>query len=362
MRAGHDGSVLHAYLPVPGVLAAAASNLLLTVPLAARRRAPLTVLGAQFVGAAGVALGSGSSQLAFVAIPIGVYSLAAHGRRPWVSIGALLAIATGVAVVFGEVTPPMPGWASAFAILLPIGLFGTSIRATRARADAFAQRAEALRAGQEAATRAAVARERTRIARELHDVVSHHVSVMVIQAGAAHKVIDSRPDLARGSLGAIKASGQEAMSELRDLLGVLAPAADGDDDEEPLRPQPGLDHLDALVDKVRAAGQPVSVRHTPMSLRHGVDIAAYRVIQEALTNALRYAPGARTTVVAEQDGDILVVEVTDDGTADCPTSLGTGSGLVGLAERLRLYGGTLETGRRLGGGFRVTARIPLEAA
>ncbi len=343
----------------PSVVAAAATNLLFSVPLAWRRRAPLAVFVTVFLAVflAAATLRSGSSVLAFTAVVIGAYSLAAYGRRPWMSIGALLAAATLAALALGEVTPPIPGWASAFAILLPIGLFGTTIRSARARADASAQRAEALRAGQEAATRAAVAQEQARIARELHDIVSHHVSVMVIQAGAATKVIDNRPDLVRGSLSAIRASGQEAMGELRHLLGVLAPATD---DDELLRPQPGLDQLDALVDKVRAAGQPVTVRHTPASLRHGADIAAFRVIQEALTNALRYAPGAPTTVIAEPDGDIFRVEVTDEGAADAPAAAGTGSGLLGLAERLRLYGGTLETGRRLGGGFRVSARIPLE--
>jgi len=135
-------------------------------------------------------------------------------------------------------------------------------------------------------------------------------------------------------------------------------------DNVPLRPQPGLDQLDALVATVRAAGQPVTARVAPVELPGGVDLAAYRVVQEALTNALRYAPGARTEVVVGLDGDALVIEVTDDGTAAPvpPTAAGTGTGLIGLAERLGLYQGTLEAGRRVGGGFRVRARIPLESS
>jgi len=248
-----------------------------------------------------------------------------------------------------------------FVILLPIGLLGLAIRAARGRARASDQRAEALEREQQAATRLAVAQERARIARELHDVVSHHVSVMTIQAGAAGKVLDSDPELARGALSAIEASGRETMAELRHLLGVLTPGPDDD----LLHPQPGLEQLDALIDKVRQAGLPVSARRAAVALPRGVDLTAYRVVQEALTNALRYAPGARTDVAITAEPSDLVIEVVNDapppGTPP-RAGAGSGSGLVGLAERLRLYGGTLETGRRVGGGFRVLARLPLEAA
>ncbi|WP_170321412.1 sensor histidine kinase [Acrocarpospora pleiomorpha] len=338
----------------------AALSLLVTLPLAWRRRWPLAVFAIQFAGVLAVGSGSGAAA-SFVAVLIGAYSLAVYGRRPVLSVGALLVTCVFVAVTFAEVTPPIPGWASSFAILLPIALFGLTIRAARSRADAWAQRAEALRDSQEAAARAAVAQERARIARELHDVISHHVSVMVIQAGAAEKVIGTRPDLTRSSLTAIAASGREAMGELRHLLGVLAaPAEDRDD---PLRPQPGLEQLDALVDKVRAAGQPVTIRRTRADLTRSADMAAYRVVQEALTNALRHAPGAATTVVVELDGPTLVVEVSDEGApGSVVVPAGAGSGLLGLAERLAIYGGTLKTGPRLGGGFKVSARIPAQSS
>ncbi|WP_246269022.1 sensor histidine kinase [Acrocarpospora macrocephala] len=339
----------------PSTAVVTAASTLVTMPLAWRRRAPLAVFVVQFL--ASLAVAGGGTWVTFVALLIGAYSLAVDGRRPYLAIGTLLAAATVVALSFSKIAPSLPDRAVPFAILVPIALLGTTIRTARARVTASAERAEALRRGREAATRAAVAEERARIARELHDVVSHHVSVMVIQAGAAEKMIDRSPDLTRGALGAIQASGREAMGELRHLLGLLVPA--GQDDL--LRPQPGLDQLDALVAKVRAAGQPVTVCHTAVRLPHGVDIAAYRVVQEALTNALRYASGAPTTVVVKPDDDALVVEVTDEGTTPAGHGgKGTGMGLMGLAERLRLYGGTLETGRRLGGGFRVSARIPLD--
>jgi signal transduction histidine kinase len=348
--------------------------MLLTVPLAWRRRWPLAVLVVQFVGVFTV---EDIGWPGFLAVLVGAYSLARHGRSPLLSLGTLVAAAALVAVSFPSSAPDLPGWLVPFAILLPIGLSGAALRSARARADALAERAALLEREQESATRAAVADERGRIARELHDVVSHHVSVMTIQAGAAGRVLDDRPDLAREAIGAIETSGREAMGELRHLLGLLAvesgaahpatgPGAGPPvGDEAPLRPQPGLDQLDALVAAVRAAGQPVTARTRELDLPGGVDLAAYRVVQEALTNALRYAPGARTEVVVDRDGDMLVIEVTDEGSGAAPAvgrAPGGGTGLLGLAERLGLYHGTLEAGRRVGGGFRVRARIPLEPA
>jgi signal transduction histidine kinase len=342
-------------------------------PLALRRRLPLAVLVVQF---AGVFLIKDIGWPGFLAIVFGAYSLARYGRSPLLSLGTLALAAGLVAATFPNSAPNLPGWLTPFAILLPIGLSGTAIRSARARGDALGERAALLEREQEAATREAVADERARIARELHDVVSHHVSVMTIQAGAAGRVLDDRPDLAREAIGAVEASGREAMGELRHLLGLLAaqqqppvppgatPGPRPSVDAAPLRPQPGLDQVDALVATVRAAGQPVTARVTPVDLPDGVDLAAYRVVQEALTNALRYAPGARTEVVVDRDGDALVIEVTDDGTAATvpPAGAGAGTGLIGLAERLGLYQGTLEAGRRVGGGFRVRARIPLDSA
>jgi signal transduction histidine kinase len=328
---------------------AALLSLLVTAPLAWRRRWPLTVYCVQLVAAL-AAEGTISARVGFLALVIGAYSAVVHGRWPLLSAGALLATGTVIAITT-TVDVPLPDWATAYAILLPVALFGLLIRSARSRAEAATQRAEAMRA-------AAVAGERSRIARELHDVVSHHVSVMVIQAGAAGKVLDNRPDLARGALDSIAGSGREAMTELRHILGVLAPPGD-----DPLHPQPGIDQLGALVDKVRAAGQPVSLHCAVTGLPYGLGVATYRVVQEALTNALRYAPGAATAVTVSADNGLLRVDVVDDGAPGRrPAATGTGSGLLGLSERMALYGGVLETGHRAGGGFRVRATIPLDGA
>jgi signal transduction histidine kinase len=349
-----------------------ALNLLMTVPLTGRRRWPLACLTVQFAGLLPFDVGVNPATLA--ALMIGAYSLAVYGRPVLLSMGALLVAAGVTAAVKTNTWPPLPERAGAFAILLPIGLFGVAIRAARDRARASEQRADALKREQQAATRLAVAQEQARIARELHDVVSHHVSVMTIQAGAAGKVLNADPEQARKALSAIEASGRETMAELRHLLGVLTPGSTDD----LLHPQPGLDQLDALIDNVRQAGQPVSARRTPVALPRGIDLTAYRVVQEALTNALRHAPGARTEIVITTEPPTgpasaastaggrtgLVIEVTNDapppGTPP-GAGAGAGTGLLGLAERLRLYGGTLETGRRVGGGFQVRARMPLDA-
>jgi signal transduction histidine kinase len=349
-------------------------GLLMTVPLVGRRRWPLACLTVQFAGLLASEVGVNAATLA--ALLIGAYSLAVYGRSALLSMGALLVAAGLTAGVKTNTWPPLPEWAGAFAILLPIGLFGVAIRAARSRARAADQRAEALEREQQAATRLAVAQEQARIARELHDVVSHHVSVMTIQAGAAGKVLDADPEQARSALSAIEASGRETMTELRHLLGVLTPGSSDD----LLHPQPGLDQLDTLIENVRQAGQPVSAQRTPVALPRGVDLTAYRVVQEALTNALRHAPGAATDIAitiqpstaptsAASTGDgrtELVIEVTNDAPPpparpNDGVEAGSGSGLVGLAERLRLYGGSLEAGRRVGGGFRLRARIPLDA-
>jgi signal transduction histidine kinase len=187
--------------------------------------------------------------------------------------------------------------------------------------------------------------------------------MMTIQAGAATKILDSRPDLARGAMAAVESSGREAMSELRQLLGVLSPSAA--ENGGPLTPQPGLAQIPGLVEAVREAGQPVRVSVPDrLVLPVALGLAAYRVAQEALTNALRYAPGARTSVTVEVDGEDLVVDVFNEapspgGERRGAEPGGTGSGLAGLAERVRLFGGTLAARPLVGGGFMVHARMPL---
>jgi signal transduction histidine kinase len=323
-------------------------NLIVTTLLLGRRRWPVAVFAVQFGLVLGIDFDSNPASLA--ALLIGAYSAVTYGRNVWLSSGVLLTAAIAMAIVRDNTWPTLPSRSGVFVILLPIGLLGAAIRASRGRVLASEERADA-------ATRLAVAQERSRIARELHDVVSHHVSVMTIQAGAAGKVIDAEPDLAREALSAIESSGRETMAELRHLLGVLNPGPDDD----VLHPQPGLDQVDQLIATVRQAGLPVTSRCTPVSLPRGLDLTAYRVVQEALTNALRYAPGAATDVAVTAVPGEVVIEVVNEAPpalAPGPAAAGSGTGLIGLAERLRLYGGTLETGRRLGGGFRLLARLP----
>jgi signal transduction histidine kinase len=248
-----------------------------------------------------------------------------------------------------------------FAIVLPAWLVGDVVRTTRLEAADRARAAErALRDAEERA-RSAAADERRHMARELHDVVAHGVSVMVIQAGAARQVVDTAPDRAAEALLTVEATGREVMAELRRLLGVLNDAGEA----AGLSPQPGIEQLGALVDRVRAAGLPAELEivGSPRPLPASLDATAYRIVQEALTNALRYARRAATLVHVTFDAEQLRLEVLDDGPAgEAEAGEGSGRGLVGMRQRATLVGGRLEAGPRLGGGYAVRAWLPLEPA
>ncbi|WP_433797685.1 sensor histidine kinase [Actinoplanes sp. CA-252034] len=220
-----------------------------------------------------------------------------------------------------------------------------------------------------AAARAAVDEERARIAHELHDIVSHNVSVMIVQAGAAREVLATMPAEAEAALAAVERAGRDTMTELRNLLGLLAPDPSGEDPA--LAPQPTLSRLSPLVDRVAFAGLPVEVRVSgePRPLPAGIDVTAYRIVQEALTNALRHGSGGKAEVTIRWAEHALRVEVlttgpsvlTGDPPPTGPSGDGTGRGLAGLHERVAVYGGDLDARRRLGGGYRVRARLPLDA-
>jgi signal transduction histidine kinase len=210
-------------------------------------------------------------------------------------------------------------------------------------------------------SRRAVSDEQARIARELHDVIAHSVSVIVVQASAADDVFDSRPDLARAALRSIEQAGRDALRELRTLLGGESPG-----DLDPTHPQPGLARLDELAEPLRLAGLDVVVRREgeAPALPAGVDLSAYRIVQEALTNTLRHARATRAEVTVRHEDHAVELEVRDDGRG-VPLMAdggGAGQGLVGMRERAALLGGTLEAGPLPGGGFRVHARLPLEAS
>ncbi|SDP40995.1 Histidine kinase-, DNA gyrase B-, and HSP90-like ATPase [Streptomyces sp. cf386] len=279
------------------------------------------------------------------------------------------------------------GWpALAVAGAAVLALSVALLRTRRRWRDAVGERGWLLERERESAARAAVAAERERIARELHDIVSHNVSLMVVQAGAAREVLGTMPDEAAAALRAVEDAGRGAMTDLRHLLGLLAPSPSGEDDDmgegpdaydataADLTPQPGLDRLGQLVDRVSFAGLPVEVRISgePRPLPQGIDVTAYRIVQEALTNALRHGDGGKAGVTVRYADHALRVEVLNTGpsvlTGGAPQRPrpavrhreGTGRGLLGLRERVAVYGGDLDARRRLGGGYRVRARIPLD--
>jgi signal transduction histidine kinase len=245
---------------------------------------------------------------------------------------------------------PVPFW---FAMAWVVGRL---MRSWRLRAEELEGLTAELAAERDARAEAAVEAERMRIAHELHDVVAHNVSVMTIQATAASRILASDPDAARDALASVERTGRETVDEMRILLGVLRERGAA----EPFAPQPGLAELDALAERVGSAGLPVEVvvEGRPRPLAAGLDLAAYRILQEALTNALKHAGGQHAWVTVRYTDTALELEVVDDG-AGGGTGGGTGNGLVGMQERVAMYGGQLEMGRRHEGGWALRARLPV---
>ncbi|MER7845829.1 sensor histidine kinase [Kitasatospora sp. NPDC096077] len=338
------------------------------LPLVLRRRHPLAVLWSVLPGA--LLLRTQHGDLAYwagVVVIVAAYGAAAYGRRPVAVLSGLAAATVTLVVVFDDAyLPHLQRSVVAVLVLVPVFAVAYELRMWRGRVAEGRARVSALERERSAALQRAVELERARIARELHDVVTHNVSMMTIQAGAARKILDTAPDRAREAMAAVEAGGRAAMTELRHVMGLLT--IDAGPDEDPaaaadLSPQPGLDRLDALVEGVRRAGPSVrlTVRGEHRPVPPGVGLAAYRVVQEALTNTVKHAGGADAAVTVDHAPDHLRVEVTDTGGR--PTgaaATGDGRGLLGLRERLAVYGGTLRTGPRPGGGYRVTASIPLE--
>ncbi|MFH0177068.1 sensor histidine kinase [Streptomyces cacaoi] len=367
-----SAGVGRSYLLVDGVerartgadtwLGAVAPVLLVTLPLALRRRYPLAVLWV--VLGAGIFAPDGEARIVFYSFVVATYSAIAYSPyRAATLVGlplALLVLASigdaGVPAVPDRYVPPL--------VLLPLAVAAYGMRTWRSRADERQTRMAELERERAAELRRAAEHERARIARELHDVVTHHVSVMVIQAGAARTVLDAAPAQTREALLAIEAGGRAAMTELRHAMGLLLMNS-GDDIEAAsadTAPPAGLDQVEELVGRVRASGLPVELtvtgvrRHVPA----GIDLAAYRVVQEALTNTMKHATGARAAVTIAYGEADLGVEVTDTGgTPSARAATGDGHGLLGLRERLDVYGATLRNGPAPDGGYRVAALIPL---
>jgi signal transduction histidine kinase len=323
--------------------------------LAWRRRAPLTV--ATIVSAAAATASLLGYWPEFVAMLwIAVYSAAAYAERErLIRVLIPVALLTSTAISIGERWDRGLNWVEIFTDL--VATFVIPYLLGRMTFN----RRRRIVSEREVATREAVAAERAAIARELHDVVAHHMSVMVVQAGAARAVSGSDPAAAAAALRQIEASGRTGLAEMRRLLEVLKAEEDGDG----RAPQPGLARIDELLDAMRASGLPVEavVEGTPRPLSPGVDLSAYRIVQEALTNALRHAGGASARVLVRYAPDGLELEIADHGFGprDDPEASG-GHGLIGMRERVHLFGGELEAGPRRGGGFLVRARLPSEPA
>ena len=347
LGAGYVGNAAHNHHLVPGVPLALA----MTLPLFWRRRWPLPVLAV--VTAATVVNALWYSEIAPFAAGLALYTVAAHVPRRQALGASLAAAATllGVGAAIGKA-----GQLFAYAILFAAAwAIGDSLGARRAYTRELEEKAERLERERATEAARAVAEEQTRIGRELHDVIAHNLSVIVVQAAAANDVFDARPDRAREALREIEATGRSALGELRGLLGAVS----GDDTQ--FAPPPGLEQLDALVTQVRSAGLEVSVsvEGTPRALPIAIDLSAYRVVQEALTNTLKHAHASRVGVDLRFTDDALAIEVRDDGRGN-GNGGGTGSGLIGMRERVVTYGGTLRVGPAAGGGFLVAASFPLE--
>ncbi|MEU0653476.1 sensor histidine kinase [Streptomyces albogriseolus] len=349
--------------------------LLLSLVVALRRRMPERMLVlALVVGVAQLLLDVATVPADFALLVI-VYTVAAVGAR-WAS---RLALTAGLcAAPLAQLRWPSPqagtveNVALSVILAVPFALawvLGDSIRTRRAYFAQLEERAARLEKEREAQAKVAVAAERARIARELHDVVAHNVSVMVVQADGAAYVLDAAPDQAKKALETISTTGRQALAEMRRLLGVLRTGEHQEAGE--YVPQPGLQQIEDLVEQCRESGLPVDfkVEGTSRELPRGVELTAYRIVQEALTNTRKHGgphAGASVRLVYFDDGLGLLVE--DDGKG-APHELyeeggfdGQGHGLIGMRERVGMVGGTLDAGPRPGGGFRISALLPLKPA
>ena len=364
----------------PGVLAVVL-NVLAALPLALRRRYPVPV--AAVVTAAYMALGflDYSSFGGSISLVLAIYTLAAYAH-----------VLTGLVITFGATAGSVTFlyvnrhalaenglnvdvWTvgAQFLVYFGVWIVGRTVRTRRIYLRELEDRADRLERTASAELRAALAEERARMARELHDVVAHHVSVMTVQAAAARRMIDRAPERSVEAMQAVEETGRAALVEMRRIVGALR-TADAEEATVPrhdeLSPQAGVGELDALLTRAREAGLEVdlTVVGEPRALPSSVDLAIFRVVQESLTNTLRHAGPTRAAVLLRYETEAVVVGVTDDGgrrRGGAQRPIGSdrpGHGLVGMRERVTLNGGTLHTGARSVGGFEVQARLPLEEA
>jgi signal transduction histidine kinase len=326
-------------------------GLAFTLPLAWRRTAPVAALGVTMT--AWVVLGGLEStqepQTPLIPILLAVYSVGAHVERRAALAGLAVAVAGLLLKEAGDVVVMGPVFTGTW-------LAGRLVRARERDAERLGELAAALERERVEEARIAVAEERARMARELHDVVAHAMSVIVLQAGAERLNLPPQSESTDAALRSIERTGREALAEMRRLVGMLRE----DGEEATLVPRPSLAHVEILLEQTRKAGLPVELRVVgePVELAPGLDMSAYRIVQEALTNVLKHAGDARATVVLDYGPRTLAIEVADDGRGGTPN--GTGHGITGMRQRVTLFGGELEAGPA-DGGFVVRARLPLEA-
>ena len=333
----------------------------LVLPLFARRRFPFAAPAVYWVLAPALTLVDGLL-IPFIG-SLGVVGLATAfllgnlRSRFKAGVGFVL-IVVGILVVVGNI--PGDQTASQFTFItlrfVVAWIAGYALRERAEQAEAAEQRAEHAERERESAARVAVAEERSRIARELHDIVAHAVSVMVLQVGAVrHKLPDSLAE-DRDALMSVERAGRTALAEMRRLLAAMR----REGDEAELVPQPGLDGLDSLLDEVGRAGLPVElhVDGNPVPLPRGIDLSAYRIVQEGLTNALKHAHASDADVIVRYRPDELEIEVRDNGQGSA-TSDGHGHGLIGVRERVKIYGGKMTAGKATDGGFVLSTRLPI---
>ena len=346
-----------ASVPIAGVILAPIS----TAPIALRRYRPLAVLAVTASAETLLLIIDKQNQFP-VGVIVALYTVASRCERPvslraakWVAAPIAFGVIVNNGVHAGRVIPELAVFAIAWVI-------GDNLRTRRAYLAELETRAARLEREREERDERAVAEERTRIARELHDVIAHNVSVMVVQASAGEEVFESDPARARESLASVAATGRAALGELRRLLGVIR--AEEDAGTAPsYAPQPGIEHLSELVRQVGETGLAVelAVLGQARELPEGVGLCAYRIVQEALTNTLKHGGASRAEISLRYVEDALELQVTDDGRA-APVAGGDhgGHGLIGMRERVALFGGELAARPRASGGYEVRARLPLE--
>ena len=328
---------------------------LMCLPLVWRRRWPFAAGLAAGLLAAVFGLTSLPEPVVAFAALVGIYSVAAHGsRRVALASAGIAAVAITLTLLLDRQSADAQDYTVNFLVFATAWLLGDGARSRRERAAELEARIDQAEQMRVVEAERALAEERTRIARELHDVVAHAVSLMVVQAEAGPVVVHRDPDRAVRAFDTISSTGKQALTELRQLLGLLRT-----DPADRLAPQPTLAALPALVDGVRRAGLPVelAVEGPVRPLPAGVELAGFRIVQEALTNTLKHAGPVRARVLVRYDGDVVELEVRDDGAGGVAAPSG-GNGLVGMRERAGVLGGTVSAGP-VEGGWRVHARLPV---